>query len=75
LKPPEKLPPTSIRRIYPSLQILINEPISPAMYREFRADPQALRGLAALLAVLYHADFGLFPAGYLGVDIFFVISG
>jgi peptidoglycan/LPS O-acetylase OafA/YrhL len=45
------------------------------MDRAFRADIQALRGLAVLLVVLYHADFGLVPAGYLGVDIFFVISG
>lgn len=40
-----------------------------------RADIQALRGLAVLLVVVYHARLGLFHAGYLGVDIFFVISG
>ncbi|WP_018240294.1 acyltransferase family protein [Ensifer sp. BR816] len=43
------------------------------MPRDFRADIQALRGLAVLLVVLYHAHIG--PFGYLGVDIFFVISG
>ncbi|WP_018098984.1 acyltransferase family protein, partial [Sinorhizobium meliloti] len=43
------------------------------MSREFRPDIQALRGLAVLLVVLYHAHVG--PFGYLGVDIFFVISG
>jgi peptidoglycan/LPS O-acetylase OafA/YrhL len=43
--------------------------------REFRADVQALRGIAVLLVVIYHANLGLFPAGYLGVDVFFVISG
>ncbi|TCN27621.1 acyltransferase family protein [Sinorhizobium americanum] len=41
----------------------------------FRTDIQALRGLAVLLVVLYHAAVGPFAAGYLGVDIFFVISG
>ena len=41
----------------------------------FRTDIQALRGLAILLVVLYHALPGFFKAGYLGVDIFFVVSG
>ncbi|ARO32379.1 acyltransferase 3 family protein (plasmid) [Rhizobium sp. NXC14] len=42
---------------------------------EFRTDIQALRGLAVVLVVLYHAHIGPFAAGYLGVDIFLVISG
>lgn len=41
----------------------------------FRADIQALRGVAVLLVVLYHSGLGIFAAGYLGVDMFFVISG
>jgi len=41
----------------------------------FRNDIQALRGLAVLLVVFYHAALLPVPAGYLGVDIFFVISG
>lgn len=42
---------------------------------QFRNDIQALRGLAVTLVVLYHAGLPIVPSGYLGVDIFFTISG
>lgn len=34
-----------------------------------------LRGLAVILVILYHYKVKIFEFGYLGVDIFFVISG
>jgi peptidoglycan/LPS O-acetylase OafA/YrhL len=41
----------------------------------FRSDIQALRGLAILLVLLFHLPETFLHLGYLGVDIFFVISG
>src|SRR5690554_4037257 len=40
-----------------------------------RRDIQLLRGVAVLLVVIFHADIGIARHGYLGVDIFFVVSG
>ncbi|CAN7284580.1 acyltransferase family protein [Caulobacter sp. LjRoot300] len=40
-----------------------------------RPDIQALRALAILLVVVDHAHLIYLPGGFLGVDIFFVISG
>ena len=42
---------------------------------KFRTDLQAMRGFAVLIVVLQHANPAFLHAGYLGVDIFFVISG
>ncbi|MDR1612301.1 MAG: acyltransferase, partial [Planctomycetota bacterium] len=45
---------------------------SPATHRH---DIDGLRAVAILAVVLYHAGFPLFRGAFVGVDVFFVISG
>ncbi len=42
---------------------------------KYRSDISGLRALAVVPVVLYHLNPALVPGGYVGVDIFFVISG
>ena len=46
-----------------------------AQAMQYRADIDGLRSLAIVPIVLFHAGFPLFSGGFVGVDIFFVISG
>ena len=42
---------------------------------KYRREIDGLRALAVVPVILFHADFTTFSGGFLGVDIFFVISG
>ena len=41
----------------------------------YRKEIDGLRALAVMPVIFFHAGFPLFEGGYVGVDIFFVISG
>src|ERR1700728_2325380 len=43
--------------------------------RRFRPDVEGLRAVAIVLVVLYHGGLNILSGGYVGVDVFFVISG
>ena len=60
-----------------------DEPVSPtegapsrrSAHKEFRPDIEGLRAVAVLAVVLFHADLPGVGGGFVGVDVFFVISG
>ena len=50
-----------------------NKPYESNLYVKYRTDIDGLRALAVVSVILFH--LGFLPNGYLGVDVFFVISG
>ena len=55
---------------------LAADPVIPgSVAKQFRPDIEGLRALAVLAVVLFHADVPGLGGGFVGVDVFFVISG
>ncbi len=80
---------TSVRIIAPASRVksTYHAPILSSLVRKFpsrttlertisyRPDIDGLRAVAVLGVVLFHLDAGIVPGGFVGVDMFFVISG
>jgi peptidoglycan/LPS O-acetylase OafA/YrhL len=49
--------------------------LSPVLSQFYRPEIDGLRALAIMAVLVNHFDKNILPLGYLGVDIFFVISG
>ena len=66
--------PTATRPACPPLRSARHDRARPGTVRKFRPDIEGLRAVAVTLVVLSHLSL-VFPGGYVGVDVFFVISG
>ena len=54
---------------------MINSEDSPQKIYMYRPEIDGLRAIAVIAVIIFHFSNKILPSGFLGVDIFFVISG
>ena len=59
----------SVQRVAP------RTPATADLLTGFRADIEGMRAVAVIAVLLYHSTLGPFRGGFIGVDVFFVVSG
>jgi peptidoglycan/LPS O-acetylase OafA/YrhL len=57
------------------MSVRSDEPARHSTARGFRPDIEGLRAVAVLAVVLFHAGVPGLDGGFVGVDVFFVVSG
>jgi parallel beta-helix repeat protein len=73
--PPVQAVPPTLSPEEAAIAAGLDEAGTPPGDRRFRPDIQGLRALAVALVVLYHAHVPWITGGFVGVDVFFVVSG
>ena len=61
--------------VEPEQQDRLQSKKPPSSRTSYRPEIDGLRALAVIAVIVYHFNSDLLPSGFLGVDIFFVISG
>ena len=76
-----QVPETELARLPPTMQTATAVECRPAAEMEqplvgsYRPDVDGLRAVAVVAVILFHFDASWLPGGFVGVDVFFVISG